>query len=134
MPRESTDRRRSSIGSRRGPPKKHIPFRADDLRLGKKTGIAVQYVGRDSDEFEPFDELMKQADDRTPPRVKSRKGRISVLPEYDEYDENGEMSMELAESECTARDSDPMSSILIVSCRQPGQSAPVLYKRAKYSA
>lgn len=102
MPRESTERRKSSIGSRRGPPKKHIPFRADDLRLGKKTGIAVQYVGRDSDEFEPFDELIKQADDRTPPRVKSRKKRMSVasaVPEYDEYDENGEMSMELAESE-----------------------------------
>ncbi|KAG0701742.1 Mif2/CENP-C like-domain-containing protein [Suillus ampliporus] len=101
MPRESTDRRKSSIGSRRGPPKKHIPFRADDLRLGKKTGIAVQYVGRDSDEFEPFDELIKQADDRTPPRVKSRKKRASVvtpIPEHDDYDENGEMSMELAES------------------------------------
>ncbi|KAG1734287.1 Mif2/CENP-C like-domain-containing protein [Suillus lakei] len=101
MPRESTDRRKSSIGSRRGPPKKHIPFRADDLGLGKKTGIAVQYVGRDSDEFEPFDEVIKQADDRTPPRVKSRKRRVSVVtpvPEVDEYDEDGEMSMELAES------------------------------------
>ncbi|KAG2146205.1 Mif2/CENP-C like-domain-containing protein [Suillus clintonianus] len=101
MPRESTDRRKSSIGSRRGPPKKHIPFRADDLGLGKKTGIAVQYVGRDSDEFEPFDEVIKQADDRTPPRVKSRKKKATVVtpvPEFDEYDENGEMSMELAES------------------------------------
>ncbi|KAG1728604.1 Mif2/CENP-C like-domain-containing protein [Suillus paluster] len=101
MPRETTDRRKSSIGSRRGPPKKHIPFRADDLRLGKKTGIPVQYVGRDSDEFELFDELIKQADDRTPPRVKSRKKRVSVVapfPDGDEYDEDGEMSMELAES------------------------------------
>lgn len=103
MPRESTDRRKSSIGSRRGPPKKHIPFRADDLGLGKKTGIAVQYVGRDSDEFEPFDEVIKQADDRTPPRVKSRKKKAPAVttpvPEVDEYDEDGEMSMELAESE-----------------------------------
>ncbi|KAG1808562.1 Mif2/CENP-C like-domain-containing protein [Suillus variegatus] len=102
MPRESTDRRKSSIGSRRGPPKKHIPFRADDLGLGKKTGIAVQYVGRDSDEFEPFDEVIKQADDRTPPRVKSRKKKAPAVttpvPEVDEYDEDGEMSMELAES------------------------------------
>ncbi|KAG2103947.1 Mif2/CENP-C like-domain-containing protein [Suillus cothurnatus] len=101
MPRESTDRRKSSIGSRRGPPKKHIPFRADDLGLGKKTGITVQYVGRDSDEFEPFDEVIKQADDRTPPRVKSRKKKAAVvtpIPEVDEYDEDGEMSMELAES------------------------------------
>ncbi|KAG2749841.1 hypothetical protein P692DRAFT_20832737 [Suillus brevipes Sb2] len=101
MPRESTDRRKSSIGSRRGPPKKHIPFRADDLGLGKKTGIAVEYVGRDSDEFEPFDEVIKQADNRTPPRVKSHKKRAPVVtpvPEVDEYDEDGEMSMELAES------------------------------------
>lgn len=112
MPREPTDRRKSSIGSRRGPPKKHIPFRADDLGLGKKTGIAVQYVGRDSDEFEPFDELMKQADDRTPPRVKSRKKKITAppLPEYDEYDENGEMSMELAESEYTIVRPDALRS------------------------
>ncbi|KAG1890829.1 Mif2/CENP-C like-domain-containing protein [Suillus subluteus] len=100
MPRESTDRRKSSIGSRRGPPKKHIPFRADNLALGKKTGIAVRYVGRDSDEFEPFDEVIKQADDRTPPRVKSRKKKAAVtpVPKVDEYDEDGEMSMELAES------------------------------------
>ncbi|KAG2067490.1 hypothetical protein BDR04DRAFT_1144288 [Suillus decipiens] len=101
MPRESTERRKSSIGSRRGPPKKHIPFRADDLGLGKKTGIAVQYVVRDSDEFEPFDEVIKQADDRTPPRVKSRKKKplvVTPVPEVNEYDEDGEMSMELAES------------------------------------
>ncbi|KAI6045641.1 Mif2/CENP-C like-domain-containing protein [Pisolithus marmoratus] len=86
MPREP---RKSSLGTRRGPPRQHIPFRADDLGHGKKTGIAVQYVDRNSDEFEPFAEVMKQADNRTPPRIKSKKKRIVV---------DGEMSMDLAES------------------------------------
>ncbi|KAG6336925.1 hypothetical protein ID866_2163 [Astraeus odoratus] len=97
MPREP---RKSSLGTRRGPPRQHIPFRADDLARGKKTGIAVQYVDRNSDEFEPFAEVMKQADNRTPPRIKSKKRRISVAtPVRDqEVDEDGEMSMELAES------------------------------------
>lgn len=96
MPREP---RKSSLGTRRGPPREHIPFRADDLGHGKKTGIAVQYVDRNSDEFEPFDEVMKQADNRTPPRIKSKKKRIVVVsPVLDEVDEDGEMSMDLAES------------------------------------
>ncbi|KAI6036388.1 Mif2/CENP-C like-domain-containing protein [Pisolithus microcarpus] len=73
-------------------------FRADDLERGKKTGIAVQYVDRNSDEFEPFAEVMKQADNRTPPRIKSKKKRIVVVsPVLDEFDEDGEMSMDLAE-------------------------------------
>ncbi|KAL4067832.1 Mif2/CENP-C like-domain-containing protein [Scleroderma yunnanense] len=96
MPREP---RKSSLGTRRGPPRQHIPFRADDLARGKKTGIAVQYVDRNSDEFEPFAEVMKQADNRTPPRIKSKKRRSSfVNPVRDDVDEDGEMSMDLAES------------------------------------
>jgi centromere protein C len=54
------DRRKSSIGRRHGPPKKRVPFRADDLRLRNKIGIAVQYVDCGSDEFEPFDEFMNK--------------------------------------------------------------------------
>lgn len=99
MPRESTDRRKSSFGTRRGPPRQHIPFRADDLARGKKTGVAVAYVDRNSDEFEPFEQVIKQADNRPPPRIKSKKKRMSIVPPVEEVDEDGEMSMELAESE-----------------------------------
>ncbi|EGN95716.1 hypothetical protein SERLA73DRAFT_186900 [Serpula lacrymans var. lacrymans S7.3] len=96
MPREP-ERRKSSIGSRRGPPKRHIPFRGDDLGLGKKTGITVDYVDPDSDEFEPFVEIMKQADKRPQPQVKTKKKKVSLAPPL-ELDEDGEMSMDLAES------------------------------------
>ena len=99
MPREPADRRKSSFGSRRGPPRQHIPFRADDLARGKKTGMAVAYVDRNSDEFEPFEQVIKQADSRSPPRIKSKKKRVSVAPPVAEIDEDGEMSMDLAESE-----------------------------------
>ncbi|KIJ16873.1 hypothetical protein PAXINDRAFT_10584 [Paxillus involutus ATCC 200175] len=96
MPQELTDRRRSSLGTRRGPPRQHIPY-ADNLARGKRTGIVVPYVDRNSDEFEPFDELMKQVDIpfRLRPRIKSKKKRVSVIPVPEEFDE---MSMDFAES------------------------------------
>ncbi|KAF8844538.1 hypothetical protein BDN67DRAFT_722776 [Paxillus ammoniavirescens] len=100
MPQESTDRRRSSLGTRRGPPRQHIPY-ADNLARGKRTGMVVPYVDRNSDEFEPFDELMKQVDIpfRLRPRIKSKKERVSVIaPVPEELDEDSEMSMDLAES------------------------------------
>ncbi|KIL00091.1 hypothetical protein PAXRUDRAFT_822038 [Paxillus rubicundulus Ve08.2h10] len=99
MPRESTDRRRSSLSTRRGPPRQHIPFRADDLARGKRTGIPVQYVDRNSDEFEPFDELMKQVDNRLPPRIKPKEKHVLVVtPVPEELDEDGEMFMDLADT------------------------------------
>lgn len=93
--------RKSSIsGLRRGPQKAHIPYRGDNPEVGKKTGIAVQHVEPKSDGFEPFEELMQQADQRTPPKPKSRKKKQSSVHE-DEYmdEENGEISMELDDSE-----------------------------------
>ncbi|EMD38133.1 hypothetical protein CERSUDRAFT_152789 [Gelatoporia subvermispora B] len=93
--------RKSSIGVRRGP-QKYIPYRADDLQHGKKTGIVVEYVDHKSDEFEPFEQVIGQADQRTPPRVQgARRKRIMKTPvvEADIYDEDGEMDMELEESE-----------------------------------
>ena len=89
--------RNSMTGSRRGP-QKYIPYRADDLQHGKRTGLTVAYVERNSDEFEPFDQVMRQLDLRTPPKPKmqhkKKRGPKTpiVEPEDDEY---GEMSMEL---------------------------------------
>ena len=129
MPRESTDRRKSSLGTRRGPPRQHIPFRADDLARGKKTGMAVAYVDRNSDEFEPFEQVIKQDDNRTPPRIKSRKKRISIAPpvELEEVDEDGEMSMDLADSE-QHRTSVSVPCSCLASSRQPRQPSGLLYE------
>lgn len=93
--------RKSSVGlaGRRGPQKAHIPFRADDLEHGKKTGLAVTYVDHKSDDFEPFSEVMQQADGRTPAR-KKRKSTVTkkTVVEEEVGDEDGEMSMELDNS------------------------------------
>lgn len=98
----STAARKSSLGGvRRGPQKAHIPYRGDNPEVGKKTGIAVQHVERKSDGFEPFEEIMQQADKRTPPKPKGRKKKQSIPVYEDEYDEDGEMSMEL-DSTCSA--------------------------------
>lgn len=92
--------RKSSIDpTRRGVLKAHIPYRADDLTHGKKTGMTVKYVDRKSDGFEPFGEVLNQADKATPPHVRNkRRHRRSPSPVAELFDENGEMSMELDES------------------------------------
>ncbi|KAF9473012.1 hypothetical protein BDN70DRAFT_867845 [Pholiota conissans] len=94
-----TSARKSSVGgaARRGPQKAHIPYRGDNPEVGKKTGIAVQHVERKSDGFEPFEEVLQQADGRTPPRPKGRKKSLGRMDRYeDDYDdEDGEMSMQL---------------------------------------
>ena len=100
----STPRRSSSLGTARRVPSKYIPYRADDYQRGKRTGLVVGYIEHNSDEFEPFEQVMSQADKRTPPKVQGvRKKRIQktpkAQPEVDDDDENGEMSMELEESE-----------------------------------
>ncbi|KAF5313505.1 hypothetical protein D9611_008548 [Ephemerocybe angulata] len=100
--------RKSSLGtSRRALQKAHIPYRGDNPEVGKKTGIAVQHVQRMSDGFEPFEEVLQQADGRTPPRPRGRKKSSMVRYDDDEdededeeqYDEDedeyGEMSMQL---------------------------------------
>ncbi|EPS94770.1 hypothetical protein FOMPIDRAFT_1169346 [Fomitopsis schrenkii] len=98
-----TSARKSSVGAARRAPHKYIPYRADDLQHGKKTGIVVEYVDHRSDEFEPFDKVMSQADQRTPPRVHARKRRTPKpktprTPAVQEVDEDGEKSMELEHS------------------------------------
>lgn len=98
-----TSTRKSSVGPnnpRRGPQKAHIPFRADDLEHGKKTGIAVTYVDHESDDFEPFSEIMMQADGRTPVAAgrKKKQKQTGGSIQQEEGDEDGEMSMELDDS------------------------------------
>ncbi|KXN91457.1 Centromere protein 3 [Leucoagaricus sp. SymC.cos] len=91
--------RKSSIGTaRRNIQKAHIPYRGDNPEVGKKTGIAVGHVDRMSDGFEPFEEVMQQADKRTPPRPKRKKKSVPAVqqPAFDE--EDGEMSMDIDDS------------------------------------
>ena len=99
----STAPRKSSLGTRRGLQKAHIPYRGDNPEVGKKTGIAVQHVERKSDGFEPFEEIMQQADKRTPPKPKGRKRKKSIADPValdDSFDEDGEMSMDI-DSKCS---------------------------------
>lgn len=80
----------------RGSQRPHVPFHADDLARGKKTGMSIRAIARNSDDFEPFDKVLTQADSRTPPLLKSRK-RIRRDPSVhdEEIDEDGEMSMDV---------------------------------------
>lgn len=90
-----TSARKSSVGgARRGPQKAHIPYRGDNAHIGRKTGIEVPDVERNSDGFEPFDRILEHADKKTPPKVKPRK-RKSVVATEDEFDEDGEVSMDV---------------------------------------
>lgn len=95
-----TSARKSSLGgSRRGPLKAHVPFRGDNPEVGKKTGFVVELVERKSDGFERFEEIMSQADKRTPPKLKGRK-RKQHSPSPVREDEDGEMSMDMDNSKC----------------------------------
>jgi hypothetical protein len=95
-----TSARKSSLGaSRRAQQRAHLPFRADDLGHGKKTGLPVPTVEHKSDDFEPFDEILSHADTRAAwhgqnKRPGSTKKRKSVVPLYED-DDGGDMSMEL---------------------------------------
>ena len=92
-----TSARKSSIGDgRRSLLKAHVPFRGDNPGVGKKTGVAVDPVKRRADGFEAFEDIIVQADKRTPPRMKNKKRKIAVAsPDDDEY---GEMSMDMDDS------------------------------------
>lgn len=57
----------------------------------------VEVVDRNSDDFEPFDKVISQADARTPPRVQGRKKKQIQLSPIDD-DTNGEISMDLDDS------------------------------------
>ena len=111
------------MGLNRRGPQKYIPYRADDLEHGKRTGLAVGIVERDSDGFEPFEKLMGQADLRTPPKAKvQRKKRLpkakTPVAQEEEYEEE---DMEL-DSEYT--DKKNMSRMKTLVHIQALQTAP----------
>ncbi|KAK7467237.1 mitotic fidelity of chromosome transmission-related protein, variant 2 [Stygiomarasmius scandens] len=96
MPTEAP--RKSSIGNlRRGPPKAHVPYRGDNREVGKKTGVKIPRVQPGSDGFEPFENVIGQADAMTPYQVKGRKRNGSLAAgEVDPGDDDeGERSMDI---------------------------------------
>ncbi|KAI0053927.1 hypothetical protein FA95DRAFT_1551703 [Auriscalpium vulgare] len=99
------------------------PFRGDFER-GRRTGVPVEYVDHNSDEFEPFQQILSQADTRTPPHAKKgarnqkRKKSVAVY----EDDENGEMSMELDQSPVGGQTS---ASMYFHNARQPAKPSSV---------
>ncbi|THU87257.1 hypothetical protein K435DRAFT_730030 [Dendrothele bispora CBS 962.96] len=100
MPTEAP--RKSSIGnSRRGPPKAHVPYRGDNREVGRKTGVKIQRVQPGSDGFEPFENVIGQADNMTPYQVKSRKRNNGSLaaneldPDHNDGDDQGEIDMDI---------------------------------------
>ncbi|RXW17692.1 hypothetical protein EST38_g8161 [Candolleomyces aberdarensis] len=72
--------------ARRANRQAHIPYRGDNPVVGRRTGIAIPHVQRGSDGFEPFEEVMQQADGQMPPRPKGRK-KLVVYKEDDDEDE-----------------------------------------------
>lgn len=56
-----------------------------------------------SDDFEPFDKVLMQADRRTPPKPKiqrkKRKPKTPKTPIVESDDEDGEMDMDIEDSE-----------------------------------
>lgn len=85
------------------PQRPHVPYHADDLAQGKRTGAAIDNVAQGSDGMEPFDKVLEQADGITPPLLKGRKkakaANAKAAAAALEDDEYGEVSMDLDESE-----------------------------------
>lgn len=97
-----TSVRKSSVNNSRRGPQPYIPYRGDDFFHGKRTGVPIEPVEHGSDEFEPFDVLLKQATNvKAPtPKVPKRKKRTPKTPVIvePEYDEDGEMDMDIVNS------------------------------------
>ncbi|KAK7047302.1 mitotic fidelity of chromosome transmission-related protein [Paramarasmius palmivorus] len=115
--------RRSSTGTRRGPPKPHVPFRGENVDVAKKTGVRVQRAELDSDGFEPFEDVLGQADALTPFQVNGRgKKRKSVLVEEDLDDGGGEEDMDI---------DSPIRYISNASARQPATTPKATSTRSR---
>lgn len=92
-----TSGRKSSFGGRRGPDKPHEPYREAGL-IGRKTGQPVPMVEPDSDDIEPFKEVIGMAKARTPKPNPNKKRKVSVPKKsmVFEDEDSDEQSMELA--------------------------------------
>ncbi|KAJ7169423.1 Mif2/CENP-C like-domain-containing protein [Mycena filopes] len=82
-------------------PKAHVPYRGDNFDVGKKTGFKVARAERTADGYEKFDDLLSQANGRTPPRRKKKsmprvsEGGEDEDDEDEDEDEDGEASMDV---------------------------------------
>ncbi|KAJ3811880.1 Mif2/CENP-C like-domain-containing protein [Lentinula lateritia] len=86
--------RQSSIGSRRRPPKAHIPYRGDSLEVTRKTGVKVAH-DPDSDGFETYEHFAQQADKITPYKIKDSKKKKGISPDPEPQEEEGDSDMEI---------------------------------------
>jgi len=83
----------SLCGARRGPRKAHTPYRGENYKIGRRTGIIVHNVTLDSDGFEPFEKLLQYADGQAPPRLKMKKNEFDMMGSRDDgCDEENEES------------------------------------------
>lgn len=69
---------------------RHIPYRGDQVEVGKKTGVAVTRIDPASDGFEPFEDVIAQAPENN---RKKRKKSVVVEQDDDDEDEYGEQDM-----------------------------------------
>lgn len=91
----SKSRKDSADNARRGVDKPHQPYQVDDYAHGKKTGVNIQPTDRKSDGFESFRDVLTQADVVTPPHARNKRKIKNSPSSVAEYDEDGEMSMDL---------------------------------------
>jgi centromere protein C len=64
--------------------------------LARKTGKAIQQIARDSDEFEPFDQILSQADSLTPKGKARRKSSAKrrLPPVHEQEDGSADMDVD----------------------------------------
>ncbi|KAF7331878.1 Methionine aminopeptidase [Mycena kentingensis (nom. inval.)] len=94
----------SSVGpARRAADKAHVPYRGDNLLVGRKTGLSIQPTARNSDGFEDFGQMLNQNGrevDEGVSRLRKKKTKKKLVHEEQEEEDseeerNGEMSMEV---------------------------------------
>ena len=84
------------------PQRAHVPYHADDLAQGKRTGAAIDNVAHGSDGIEPFDEVLTQADAVAASlhmgRHKAKAAGKVATAFNDDEDDYGGMSMDIDDS------------------------------------